>query len=246
MKIAGFVLLVVGLVCFGTGCVTPETATLLSQDDPIALVSVVSNWDINWKGEDPVNPRLIGSVARRALRANRDMTLILNAEELINTAERLFRESMAELNLVNLAEKETVLRSRAYQEAQLNKYQVNRGAVTPTDYRLVDFRYKRLPQALAAETGIQRIMFLEFNFTKAMRSGFGKNGNGGAELDMRVLILDSKGKTLYSKTFALGSRSTIGVSNGIYSRSGLTELFETAIGDICYEFLYHFEDALWF
>jgi hypothetical protein len=244
MKRVGFVLLVVGLVCLGTGCASVERVSPFSQNVPIALVSVVSNWDINWKGEEPVNPRLAGTMARRALRTDPDLTLVSNADELINTAERLFREAMARSPLINLAEKETVFLSRAYREARLNRHQVNRGDVSPTGYRLVDFRARNFSPALAAETGIQRVMFVEFNFTKAMRSGFGKNGNGGAEVDMRVLIRDARGNTLYNRTFSLGSQSTIRVADGRYSRSGLIQLFESAIADACFEFLFHLEGTL--
>ena len=243
MKRATVVLLIAVLGCLVTGCLTAGKELLLYEREPIALVSVTSNWDINWKGEEPTNPRLVASTTRRTLRSDPDLTLISNAEELINTAEILFRDTMAESGgLISLAEKEKVLLSRAYQEARLSKYQINREDVTPAGYRLVDFRDKSFPPAFAAETGIQRCMFLEFKFTKIIRSGFGKNGNAGADVEMKVLILDARGKTLYTKTFSMGSRDTISVSSGVYSQSGLLGLFDSVINDAAYEFLYHLED----
>jgi len=242
MKKAGCILFAVAMVVLGTSCASLGREALIYDIQPIALVSVVSNWDINWKGEDPVNPNLFGSTTRRALRADPDMAILSNAEELINTAERLFRESMAASGgLIILADRETVFSSRAYQEASLNRRRMNREHILPDGYRLVDPRDRNFSQALAAETGIQRSMFLDFTFTKAMRSGFGKNGTGGAELEMRVIIQDAGGRTLYSRTFSMGSRGTVGVSNGMYSRSGLMSLFESVIVDASFEFLYHLE-----
>ena len=242
MKKAGLFLFAAFMVLLGTGCATVGREALIYDVRPIALVSVVSNWDINWTGEDPVNPNLFGAPTRRALRADPDMAIKTNAEELIITAERLFRESMAVSGgLIELVDRETVFNSRAYQEAPLNRRRMNRAYVMPEGYRLIDPRDRSFSQAFAAETGIQRSMFVEFTFTKAMRSGFGKNGTCGASLDMNVLILDEEGRRLYSRTFSLRSRGTTSVSNGMYSRSGLMSLFESAISDASFEFLYHLE-----
>ncbi|MCL2380590.1 MAG: hypothetical protein FWC64_03230 [Treponema sp.] len=241
MKKAGFVLFAAALLVLGAGCASPGRAILLSEPEPVALVSVVANWDINWHGEDPVNPNFIGASTRRALHADPDLTIVSNTEELIYTAERHIREIMGWSGIIELADRETVLLSRAYQEAGLNRRRMSRPYVLPAGYRLINPRDREFPQALAAETGIRRSMFVEFTFTKAMRSGFARNGNSGANLDMGVLILDAGGRTLYNRTFSLGSRGAISVSNGMYSHSGLMALFDALIIDACHEFLYRLE-----
>jgi len=242
MKRAGIVLFSVALVFLGAGCATPGRELLLTDVRPIALVSVVSNLDINWQGQEPVNPNLAGSSTRRAIRADPDLTLVSNAEELITTAERLIRESMtASGNLIILAERDTVLHSRAYREAELDTRRMNREHIMPAGYRLVSPRDRAFPPALAAETDIQRSMFIDFTFTKSMRSGFARTGNASADVDMRVLILDDTGRTMYSRTFSLSSRGRLSVSNGMYSHSALMALFESAIIDASFEFLYHLE-----
>ena len=241
MKRAAFVLLVVSVAFLGAGCVT-SSAALTSQRDPIALVSMVSNWDINWKGEDSINPNSTGILSSRALRDDPDMTIVSNADELINTAETLFRSALANSPLINLAEKEAVFSSRAYQEARLNNPQINNNRRKPADYRFVNSRDKIFPAALAGETGIQRSLYVEYNFTKGMTGGFGKNGNFRAELAMSIAILDNKGKTIYRKTFSSWSDSTIRVSGAAYSNSGLMEIFESAITRACQDFLYQLEN----
>ena len=236
------VLFAVGVLLLGTSCASAGRDALLYDIRPIALVMVVSNVDINWTTGEPANPNLVGASVRRELRANPDSAILSTAEELIGTAERLFRDSMAASGgLIILTDRDTVFNSRAYQEAELNRRRMARGHALPAGYRLIDPRNRDFPQALAAETGIQRTMFLEFTFNKVMRSGFGRTGTGAAELDMRVVILNDEGRTLYSRTFSMGSRDTLSVSNGVFSQSALMALFESAIIDASFEFLYHLE-----
>ena len=241
MKKAGVVLLAVALAYAWTSCVSFAGADLLSDTSPIALVSVVSNLDINWKGEDPVNPNLIGAATRRTLRADPDLAIVSTAEELIVTAERMFREIMDSSGMIYLASQETVFYSRAYREAPLHRRWVNREHATPAGYRVIDPRDRNFPQAFAAETGVQRGMFVEFNFSKFMRSGFGRSGNCGADLDMRVFVRDAGGRTIFNRTFSVISGSGIAVSNGVYSHSGLMALFEEALYDAFHDFLHHLE-----
>ncbi|MDR1804065.1 MAG: hypothetical protein LBQ94_10725 [Treponema sp.] len=215
----------------GTGCASSGKA-ITEQKDPIALVSVISNRDINWKGEGPTNPNGFSLFGNSTLRGDPDMTLVSYADELISTAETLFRNAIDASTLINLADKETALSSRAYQEARANEPARNL-VVKPADYRFVNFRDKNFPAALAGEKSIQRIMFVEFDFTKSMYSGVGKNGECRADVDMNIIVLDSSGKTLYNKTFSSWSRSTIRVTGGVYSQTGILELFEEAINEAC-------------
>jgi hypothetical protein len=218
------------------GCVSSGKA-IVEQKDPIALVSVISNRDINWKGEEPTNPNVFSIFGNRVLQDDPDMTLVSYTDELINTAEMLFRNAINASPIINLAEKETVLSSRAYREARTNEPARNT-KVIPANFRFVNSRDKNFPTALVGETGISRVMFIEFDFTKSMRSGIGKiSGEGRAEVDMNVLIKDSKGKTLYNKVFSSWSMNTIKVTGGAYSQTGLMELFEEAINNACNDFL---------
>ena len=235
MKKASFIFIVSLLILFATGCVSSGKA-IIEERNPIALVSVVSNWDINWKGEEPTDPNTFSIFGNRALRDDPDMTLVSNADELINTAEALFRNAINASPLINLAEKDAALSARAYREAKTNEPARNK-RVKPAGYDYINFRDKNFPAALANETGIQRVMFVDFDFTKAMYSGFGKNGDGRAELDMNITILDNSGKTIYNRKFSSWSKSTIKVTGGVYSQTGLMELFEEAIDNVCAIFL---------
>ena len=240
MKKANFIIIAACLISFATGCVSSGKA-IIEQRDPIALVSVVSNWDINWKGEEPTNPNMFSIIGNSTLRRDPDMTIVSYADELISTAETLFRNAINSSPIMNLAEKEAVLSSRAYREARTNEPARNT-RVKPADYRFINFRDKNFLAALQGETGIQRVMFVEFVFTKSMRSGIGKNGEGRTDVDMNIIILNGNGKTLYNRKFSAWSRSTTKVIGGVYSQTGLMELFEEAITNACNDFLAQLEN----
>ncbi|MCL2834840.1 MAG: hypothetical protein FWD78_16845 [Treponema sp.] len=243
MRRAAYILFAASFIVFLAGCATSGKEMLRKEKDPIALVSVISNYDINWNGEDPTNPLTAGSSSKRALRAGPDMALISNTQGLVGEAEVLFRNAMANSDMIDLADKETVLNSRAYQEARLNSVQMRTDLLTiqktkPEAYRFIDSGDKNFFTALAGETGIQRSMFLQFNFTKMMSSGLGKNGDYRAVVDMKVYILDSQGKTIFQKTYTdIRSIDTAKVSSGAYSESELMALFKSTIPDACQAFL---------
>ena len=225
------------LPIIAAGCASSGKA-VFAQMEPIALVSVVSNGDINWQGEASTNPNTASPLSNRILRSDEDLALVTSADELINTAEKIIRDKFAVSQQVILAEKEAVLFSRAYRNAGLNKIQAYDKDAKPEAYEFIDRRDKGFPAALAAEIGIQRSMFVEFNFTKVLAKGMKTIGSCRANVEMKVFVLDAAGKTLYSKTFSIKSLDTIKVSYGVYSQTGLLELFESAISDVCDEFLY--------
>ena len=233
-SVVGFSL---GLILLWTGCVSYKGAVVFDQKDPIALVSVISNADINWKGEEPIDFKSAGFLFNKAPKEDSDITYITGADELIDTAEMTFWNAMTESPLINLAEKETVLNSSAYRNASVRKNYGKNKAINATGYRFVDYRDKNFSRALAGETGIQRSMFVEFNFTKAMTSGFGKNGKGRAEVTMLVIVNNAQGKAVYRNSFSSWSSSTLKVSGGDYSQSELLALFEPVIKNLCKEFL---------
>jgi hypothetical protein len=107
----------------------------------------------------------------------------------------------------------------------------------PKGYRFINSSDKTFAEKLAAETGINSSMFIEFEFTKAMTSGIGKSGSCRAEVSMRVTMKNALGQTIRLKTyFAVGFENTK-VSSGVYSQSELMNLFREAIANVCNVFL---------
>ena len=231
---------ITAILLFGASCASQNTAAILADREPIALVSMASNMYAFWHGEDPIGPEVIGFLAPRALRTDPDMVVAARLDELINTAEAMFRTVLADSSFINLAEREMVLSSQAYQNAREQRRRPYTNMAMPAGYKFVDFRDGDFFSALASETGIQRSMFVEFDFTKSMSGmfGFGQSGSLRADLTMRVLIFDAQGRRLFRNSYTVWSDSTISVSSGAYSESGMIELIESALLDIYGEFLF--------
>jgi len=240
MKIFKAVFLIPGLICLFSGCVSSSKAALMADREPVALVSVTSNYDINWKDEESLDPKVPGLLVGSALKKDPALTFVTNSNELINTAEGILRSVLADFDVINLAENERVLHSRAYREARISSYQTRQKKAAPANFRLVDYRDRNFAAALASETGIRRSMYVEFDFTKVMRSGFGKNGKLQACVEMLVIILDEKGKTLYRKDFTAWSSDTAEVSQATYYEADLLRLFDASIEEISVDFISQF------
>jgi hypothetical protein len=221
------------------GCATAGKAALQGKA-PIALVSVISNNDINWEGEKPTHPDEL-LFSKKKLRADPDKTGISSAEDLIVKADEIFIEVMAGSGFVNLADPGTVLLSKAYAGAAEDRniaLKLKSGEmVKPSQYRNVFYRDKNFAESLALETGITSTLYLEFNFTKSFAGGIAKTGNCRALVTMTVKLVDSHGKTIYTKEFNAGSDNTIRAVLGVYSESELFKLFESTIEEVCYMFL---------
>jgi hypothetical protein len=102
---------------------------------------------------------------------------------------------------------------------------------------MVNYRDKGFPANMAKETGIGAYIFVTFNFTKKMASGFGKNGTFRAQLEMAVAILNQAGKQIYSKTFTLSGYDRISVSGGAYYHEDLIDSFQEIIAEACDQFI---------
>ncbi|MDR3168066.1 MAG: hypothetical protein LBT93_08985, partial [Treponema sp.] len=111
--------------------------------------------------------------------------------------------------------------------------QKNNNLITADGYRLVYYRDKNFPANMAKETGIQGYMFIAFDFTKNMASGIGKSGTFRARLDMAVTIINTEGKTIYSKIFTVSPYDRISVSGGAYYHEELMDLFQIALAEAC-------------
>ena len=224
------------LICFLTSCNSTGKALIQSQG-PIALVSVVSNAEINWKDEDPTNTNQAGPLAKRALRRDPELTVASKADELIVTAERIFREVMSTSETIKFADRDRVFFSGAYGSARINRYQANRDYFKPNEYRFVDYRDKAFHSSLAGEIGVDKIMYVEFKFTISMALGIGKIGTLRAETGMNINIQDARGKSVFRKAYTLKSMERIRVRNGVYSYNELMDIFEPTIEEICRNFL---------
>ncbi|MDR2019279.1 MAG: hypothetical protein LBQ14_00760 [Treponema sp.] len=237
--------------CLLTGCATLGGGRDLSSHSPVNIVSVVSNYDINWDGEGPSLERSLatstGAFVKRALQKNRQETRvrISKADELINEADLTLRGIAADAGIAAFAGKDEVIAAQAYAGARINPRQDNEDTVAAEGYRFVYFRDKDFPGNMARETGAGSLMFVTFSFTKVVASGVARNGTMRAKVEMNVRIVSAAGKTIFNRSLNLTSSEKIPVSGGYYEEPDLMQLFRSAISDICYEFVAQFKSTKW-
>jgi hypothetical protein len=238
-------------LCLLAGCTTIRGGKDLSPYSPVSIVSVISNYDINWDGEGPSLQKSLatntGAFVKKALRGNSQETRvrISKADDLINEADLLLRGIAADAGIAAFAAKDSVIFSRAYAGARINPRQDNEDTVAAEGYRFVYFRDKAFPENLARETGAGSLMIVTFTFTKFMASGVAKNGTLRAKVDMNVQIISAAGKNVFNRSFNLTSGEKIPVSGGYYEEPAMMRLFHSAVSDVCYEFIAQFNSTKW-
>ena len=218
------------------GCATADKRVAFGES-PIAIVSIVSNRDINWKDESPVDPSKAIRAVRRNMEENPDVNIATLASDFIEEIEQLIRNSLETSPFITFVPRGSVLSSRSYLDADPYSYHVKEQLVKPTGYRYINYRDKNFLRDFAAETGIKKTLFISLDLTKNMSMGIGKTGNFRASVTMTVMLKDEKGKTLFNKVYTQLSPDQAKVSIGQYSHADLRQLMLSAIGEVCYHLM---------
>jgi hypothetical protein len=214
----------------------------MTEAGPIAIVSVTGNRDINWEGEEETMEKSATDLVRRAVRANRDNSLVVksSAEDLINLAAEVIRQELNAVEPSGLVDRELVVNSRAYREAEEKREYQTADLVKAGGYRFLDYRNKPFAAQIAAETGAKTSLFVEFAFTKSMGSGVGKTGKCRANVVMTLIGVNAQGKVIFRRSYVGSSYGVIEVKVGMYSASGLMGLFDETLRSVCYDFIEEF------
>jgi hypothetical protein len=220
------------------GCASMSKPSIMAGNGPIAIVSITGNRDINWEGEEETMEKSATDLFRKAVRANRDNTLVIksSAEELIDAADGILRQELNAAGASGPVEKDRVLNSPAYLGAEEKKEFQTSDLVKAEGYRFVDYRDKVFCPQFAAEAGAGTLLFVEFGFTKAMGNGIGKNGRCRANVVMTLIGLNAQGKVIFRRSYVGSSYNSIEVKAGVYSHSGLMGLFDETLREVCYDF----------
>ena len=231
-----YLLLCVLIIAFLSACSSVPKSKIFGES-PIALVSIVSNDEINWKDEGPINPNIITRSTRRAMEEDPDKAFMTKAADIMGDIESVIRATMSASPYVNFAPKETVFDSVSYEEARLNSHHEKAEMAQPDGFRFINFRDKNFMKSFYGETGLNKFMFITLDLTKNMSGGFSKFGNFRAIINMSVMLKDDRGRTLFNKKYEVYSRTQGKVSGGIYSHSEFADMLLEAIQDACYNLL---------
>lgn len=234
-RIAGFA----ALACLLAGCTTIKGN--ISSYEPIAVVSVFSNKIINWYGEEAVeNSKGIEDSIRKALVPNRTAGKVdySEADDLIVEAADILMDILNNSGIAKIAEPAEVLESEAYLNAETDKRKESSGYIKAPSYKFINVSDKVFPAAIAAEKGIKSTMHVQFDFTKDIANGVGKNGSMKARITMQVIILDAEGKKILNESNDYSSTDRIPVVTGAYDNDALMDLFRSVLYEACADLVY--------
>ncbi|AEF85730.1 hypothetical protein TREPR_0138 [Treponema primitia ZAS-2] len=222
------------VLCTGCASLGPWKDKNFSFDVPMGIVAVVSNYNIYWDDEDPT------SSDRPGKNENPEKTKISRADVLIEDAEAILRQTFVDLGVSNIVPKEKILESQAYKNAPLLRAWKNKNTLSATGYRPINYKDKNFAAALAAETEIKAGLYISFDFSKVMASGMGKSGTFRTQVNMKVIIVDERGKIVYNKNRLVISDDKIRVALRVFNQEELLDLFRSTLANACYLFLQEF------
>jgi hypothetical protein len=205
---------------------------------PIAVVSITSNKEITWEGED----KTFKSIFTRS--KDKTKTYISDADNLINDGEAMFWDSVSRAALPPSAflAKAQVQASQVYQAGPLNRHLNDEDHLTASGYRCVNYKDKQFVTSLCKDLNAKGLMFINFTVTKVLAKGIGKTGSMRAQVEMDIIIEDSTGKVLYDRGEEATSYDTVKVSFGNYVDDDLQGICKEAMGSVIDEFLDEFKE----
>ncbi|MCL2066064.1 MAG: hypothetical protein FWG99_01190 [Treponema sp.] len=212
-----------------------------SPHAPLALVTVVSNQDINWEGEKTREEDFISGFIRNTLRLNRDASRvrISSADTMIDEADEILRKVIADARVFVLADKERITDSHAYWTSSRNA-NLPSGQIVAQGYRYLNHRDRQFAAQLSEENGVRSLLYVNFTFNKKMVSGFAKTGRCRALVKMRAVVVSPQGKTVFRYEIETRSSDRIDVKSGSYDEEEFMDLLREAIGEACYRFIWKF------
>ncbi len=217
-------------ICFLTGCATMKGG--LSNYEPAAIVSIMSNRMINWEGEEESFDGIADNFVRNTILPGMTANKVTQsaADDLIEEAAKIMFDILSFSEIASIVSPEDVLETQAYFRAKDNTRAVNSGNyIKPAAYRFINNADKELAVNLALEEGIRSTMYLDFTFVKSMANGFMKSGSMVAKVMMKVTVLDETGKKLYFKSHEYWSTDRIEVVAGAYNNDELMDLFRETL-----------------
>jgi hypothetical protein len=210
---------------------------------PMGLVTVTSNYDINWIGEKTIESGAnISNFVRRSLRiaTDKNKVRVSKTGDIINEADSLLRKILTEAEVFHLEDKGRLINSATYAWGGENRGIIPENTVVADGYKFINYRDKEFSAELALETGVKSMLYINFEFTKEFVSGFAKTGKCRARVMMTAILVDPSGKIIRRREFDTFSRDLIAVSDGAYIEEELMELFKEPIGEACYRFIWDY------
>jgi hypothetical protein len=220
---------IVCLVCIG--CATTGSLDKQTVIAPLGILSVTSNNEITWYGEEQKSEGILGNALRKAAKEQ------LNEKpgDLVVMAEGILHDALMGQG-IEVVDTQRIISSDAYTQAKEDSLTKASGILTPDGYRYVAAKNSDLIKDLGVQTGVKSGLYVYFDFSKMISTGVAKNGTAKACVSMNTTLVNSDGKIIFQKSFFKSSADTFTVVAGIYNPESLMKQYPDVIQEICNEF----------
>lgn len=227
--------LLLGVCVVLVGCASTGSVKKVSDVSPMGIVSVMSNNDITWYGEEKKSKGILGNLVEKKI----DKAIGENGEALLPSAEKALFEACKK-NTIQMIDSSKILNSKEYQNAKEDKLSKNSGLIVPVGYRYITNKDTALLKQLVKNTNMKSGLYVYFGFQKNMSTGVTKNGVAKACVTMNVVLVDVNGKPIRQKSYFASSKDTFTIVGGVYKPDSLMALFPDAINQVCEKFAIDF------
>lgn len=227
------------LLFFICGCASNKIT--IQDYSPMAIFSMSSNVSVGWQNDGFNKDENIktGGVLSDQLNKLVDK----NNPEHFTSAQRLlyadtaFHEKLYELAGIELIDKETFLSSDTYLDQAASAFAYMESRDFLDGYKRIQSIGRKKARLIMQELGLKGMLRVDFNFEKKLLRGNKWNGEVTAIAEMKVYIINSRGKESRPIVLTQQSPVRIQISNRKYDQQALVDLFPDLIDSLVANFV---------
>ncbi len=214
-----------------TGCASLNEPKLLQPLTKVALVSVVSNDQLYFRGDKPPQPSVAnGLLSQQTNQGNSNAllnTVLEKTDGLLAKGDELLTTALGSARGVTLTTKDDLFASKVYQGAWDDKLG-GMVLLTPVGYRFVKADDPNLASGLAKQLGVNGLFTANFLFQKEVTLGVADNGSMGARTTLTITAHDATGRLVFRQVYLGQSKDTELLVAGVYDPQKFQVLGEQA------------------
>lgn len=219
---------------FFAGCAS--TKINLSENSPMALVSVIGNSAIPWTQEDPYNddePTSDGILTNTVNKLiDGDNPEMMNSVDRLDYVVESFSKILPEMTGCELLPNDEVIKSDAYLDLKSSLFNVLVSTKYATGHKdLTTFGGKNAAKFMS-EVNAKSLAVLTFTFEKTLSKGNKWNGECQLLVTMDAKILNEKGRELVNKTYTSQSQKSIKIRSHKYDKQVLADCVYEEIDNV--------------
>ena len=221
-----------------------STKLAVEEYSPMAVISIIGNSSVPWVKDDPNDPDeseadgLLSNVVNKLI--DKDNPEMVTAIDRLDYADESIRHLYSEIAGGEVLDKEKVVKSEAYEDLSASYFNLLSATKKATDYKDLTTIGSKNTRILLEKLGAKSAILLNFTFQKELAKGNKWNGNLYGLVNMKVKVLNSRGKQKLLKTYTAKSSQQIKISTHKYKKDELAESLKEPIDSCIRQFVMEF------